>query len=470
MMPRSRSELRADAIRIWMAGLGAVRSEWLMREAVRVEGRTLVLGNDFRGLSEDALRIDLDGVRRIAVVGAGKAGAGMATALEEIFGPTLMEEKQLAGWVNVPADCVKKLQRIQLHAARPAGVNEPTEEGVTGTEEILRMVESLGPDDLCIAVISGGGSALMPAPIDGISLADKLAVTRFLSAAGANIAELNTVRKQLSRVKGGGLARARSAGRLVTLIISDIPGDPLDLIASGPTVPDDSTPQESLAVLERFGARNGGIPAAVFAALEKKRGTNVDRLQPLQSTKNFVIGNNDMAVAAAESEAKRLGYSTHALCAAEPEGPVENIGQNLACTALLTRLLRVETNCWITGGEGTVRLAPKGERGLGGRNQQTVLAALTELSKRTQATERPGEIVILSGGTDGEDGPTDAAGAFVDWAVIDEAKRRGMDAADFLRRNDSSHFFKPLGGLIKTGPTQTNVSDVRVVLVENRSD
>jgi len=468
-MPESRSELRADAIRIWMAGLEAVRSERLMREAARVEGRTLVLGNDFRGLPEDALRIDLDGVRRIVVVGAGKAGAGMAAALEEIFGPVLMEAKQLGGWVNVPADCVKKLQRIQLHPARPAGVNEPTEEGVAGTGEILRMVESLGPEDLCIALISGGGSALMPVPIEGISLADKLAVTRFLSAAGANIAELNTVRKQLSRVKGGGLARARRAGRLVTLIISDIPGDPLDLIASGPTVPDASTPQDALAMLERFGASNGGIPAAVFAALEKKRGANVDRLQPLQSTKNFVIGNNDMAVAAAESEAKRLGYSTHALCAVEPEGPVENIGQNLASTALLTRRLIVEPNCWIRGGEGTVRLAPKGERGLGGRNQQTVLAALIELTKRIQAAERPEEIVILSGGTDGEDGPTDAAGAFVDWAVIDEAKRRGLDAADFLRRNDAYHFFKPLGALIKTGPTQTNVSDVRVVLVENRS-
>jgi glycerate-2-kinase len=234
-------------------------------------------------------------------------------------------------------------------------------------------------------------------------------------------------------------------------------------------VPDDSTPQDALAVLGRFDARNGGVPAAVFAALERKREALADRSQPLQSTKNFVIGNNDMAVAAAESEAKRLGYSTHALCAAEPEGPVENIGRNLAATALLKRPLMVETNCWISGGEGTVRLAPEGQRGLGGRNQQTVLAALIELTKRTQAAERPEEIVILSGGTDGEDGPTDAAGAFVDWAVIAEAKRRGMDAADFLRRNDAYHFFEPLGALIKTGPTQTNVSDVRVVLT-GRSD
>ena len=147
-----------------MAGLEAVRSERLMREAVCVEGRTLILGNDFRGLPEDALRIDLNSVRRMAVVGAGKAGAGMAAALEEILGHALGEEKQLVGWVNVPADCVRKLQRINLHAARPAGVNEPTAEGVVGTNEILRIVSSLGPEDLCIALISGGGSALKVKP------------------------------------------------------------------------------------------------------------------------------------------------------------------------------------------------------------------------------------------------------------------------------------------------------------------
>jgi glycerate 2-kinase len=488
-MSDSSQKLRADALRIWHAGLDAVRSERLMRNAVRIEGRTLILGNDFLGLPEDALRIDLNTVKRIAVVGAGKAGAGMAAALEEILGRALLDEKQLTGWVNVPADCIPQhphlatasrlrrpgplpegegdRRRIHLHAARPAGVNEPTEVGVAGAQEILRLVESLGPDDLCIALISGGGSALLPAPIAGISLADKLAVTKFLSAAGANIAELNTVRKQLSRIKGGGLARARRAGRLVSLIISDIPGDPLDLIASGPTVPDDSTPQAALAVLERFGARTSGVPASVFTALEKKQAENGDRSRPLQSTKNFIIGNNDMAVAAAKREAEQLGYSTYASCAAEPEGAVEKIGQKLAQAA--QSLLQNEKSCLLSGGEGTVKLAPSDERGLGGRNQQTVLAALIELTKQTQDKKSP-QIVILSCGTDGEDGPTDAAGAFVDWAVIEEARRRGLNAEDYLRRNDAYHFFEPLGALIKTGPTNTNVCDLRVVIVGLDSD
>ncbi|MFH1574117.1 MAG: glycerate-2-kinase family protein, partial [Acidobacteriota bacterium] len=226
---RPEKQLRHDALRIWHAALDAVRSETLVRNALRVEGPNLRVGDD---------SIRLDSIRRIAVVGAGKAGAGMAAAVEDVLGGRLMEEKELAGWVNVPEDCVRPLGRIHLHGARPAGVNEPTPAGAAGSAEILRLVESLWADDLCLCLISGGGSALMPAPVEAITLDDKLAVTRHLSAAGANIEQLNTVRKQLSRIKGGGLARACRAGRLVALLISDVLGDPLDVIASGPTVED----------------------------------------------------------------------------------------------------------------------------------------------------------------------------------------------------------------------------------------
>jgi glycerate 2-kinase len=203
----------------------------------------------------------------------------------------------------------------------------------------------------------------------------------------------------------------------------------------------------------------------VFAALEKNKVVDIERSRPLQATKNFVIGNNDMAVAAAEREAKRLGYTTYSNCAAEPEGLVEKIGRKLAVT-VLPKLDLAPWNCWIYGGEGTVKLAPESERGLGGRNQQTVLAAVVELLKKDERADGRDEMVILSAGTDGEDGPTDAAGAFADWRVIDEAKRRGLDAADFLRRNDAYHFFEPLGALIKTGATNTNVCDVRLVLMD----
>ncbi len=197
MNHRSPSQLRDEALQIWRAGLEAVQSERLMTEALRLDDHWLTAG--------DEEPIDLRGVGRIAVVGAGKAGAGMAAALEQTIGPEWSAAKRLDGWVNVPADCVRPLDRIRLHAARPAGQNEPTAAGIAGAEEILRIVGALEADDLCIALISGGGSALLPAPVAGISLADLLAVTRHLSAAGANIEQLNIVRKQLSRIKGGGL-------------------------------------------------------------------------------------------------------------------------------------------------------------------------------------------------------------------------------------------------------------------------
>ena len=225
--------LRKDLFAIFRAGLEAVRSDGLVEAALRRDGRFLLIG--------DCEPIDLDQVSRIVVVGAGKAGAGMARGVEHVFEDAPQIDRRIEGWINVPEDCVETLRRIHLHGARPAGVNEPTEAGVQGAVEILRRVESVGPNDLCLCLLSGGGSALMPAPVEGISLEDKQAVTRFLSAAGANIEELNTVRKHLSRVKGGGLAAACKAGRFYTLIISDVLGDPLDVIASGPTVPDTTT-------------------------------------------------------------------------------------------------------------------------------------------------------------------------------------------------------------------------------------
>ncbi len=469
-MTRSAAELRRDALRIWHAGVEAVRSERLVRSALRVEGNTLWLGEE---------PLALDRIGRIAVVGGGKAGAGMAAAVEQVLGSRLMEQKRLAGWVNVPADCIRPLERIHLHAARPAGVNEPRPEGERGSREILRIAESLGPDALCLGLISGGGSALMPAPVGGITLADKLAVTRLLSAAGATINELNTVRKQLSRLKGGGLARACRAGRLAALIISDVLGDPLDVIASGATVPDDpSTPAGALAVLDRFGAR-GVVPPAVLQYLESRR-HEAEGNRPCKSptrpasqelpgalfarVTNLIIGNNATAVDAAGREAERLGYTPAMTAATHSEGLADDVGRHFADTAMAMRdrpgNSTAAPDCLITGGEPVVRLADESERGLGGRNQQLVLAALRRL-----APDGAHGIALLSGGTDGEDGPTDAAGALLDAEVLRAAAQRNLDPAPYLARNDAYHFFEPLGALIQTGPTHTNVCDVRVAVV-----
>jgi len=450
-MAHNPGQLRLDALQIWQAGLAAVRSEKLVRDALRLDGSTLVIGQQ---------RLELDGIGRIAVVGAGKAGAGMAATVEDVLGPELMEAKRLCGWVNVPADCVAELQRIKLHAARPPGVNEPTPEGAAGSREILRMVESLGPEDLCLCLISGGGSALMPAPVEGITLEDKLVVTRYLSAAGANIEQLNTVRKQLSRIKGGGLMRACRAGRLATMIISDVLGDPLDIIASGPTTTDSSTPQDALDVLDGFAARGTEISPAVFEYLEGKQDTVPP--EPTCEVTNLIIGNNAVAVDAAGREAESLGYSPAMLSAPRSEGPAEQIGQHLAETALKMRA-GPGPDCLISGGEPVVSLVDPARRGLGGRNQQLVLAALEHL-----AYDGAAGIALLSGGTDGEDGPTDAAGALLDAAVLEDARRRNLDPADYLASNDAYHFFGTLEALIRTGPTHTNVCDLRVAVVDRR--
>jgi glycerate 2-kinase len=486
-MPRSSAQLRADALAIWHAGLEAVRSDKLVRENVRVEGDWLSIGDESWKLSE---------IGRIAVVGAGKAGAGMAAGLEAALGPRLLAEKQVVGWINVPADCVRKLTHIHLHAARPAGVNEPTAEGVAGTQRILEIVASLGPTDLCLCLISGGGSALLPAPVAGVSLADKQTITRLLSSAGANIQELNTVRKQLSRIKGGGLARTCRAEYLVSLIISDVLGDPLDVIASGPTVLDSAKPASALALIERLIADKSAIPGSITEYLtsqapqkssaQKRRAplaipSKVLSSRSIPTTINLVIGNNALAVDAAGVEAERRGYS-HAMDAATSlEGPAEEIGIHLAQMA--QRMLTEDgPDCLITGGEPTVKLAPPETRGKGGRNQQLVLAALEELLRRPNSvlsTEYSVQstglspsalllpsIALLSAGTDGEDGPTDAAGAILDGPLLAKVQELGLNPSDFLRRNDAYHLFEPLGGLIKTGPTDTNVCDVRVLVVD----
>jgi glycerate 2-kinase len=441
--------LRDDALRIWQAGLEAVRSERLVRDAMGVEGRRLRVGDE---------RIPLDSIGRIAVVGAGKAGAGMAAGVLDALPPWVLDQKHVAGWVNVPEDCVRPMARICLHGARPPGVNEPTAAGAAGAREILRLVKSLGPDDLCLCLLSGGGSALMPAPADGITLEDKLAVTRHLSAAGANIEQLNTVRKQLSRIKGGGLMRTCRAGRLVSLIISDVLGDPLDLIASGPTVEDTSTPRAAMAILDRFQARAAGIPDRVFDHLRSKQASRP--APPARRVTNLVIGNNATALDAAGQEAVRLGYSPAVHGATQSEGRAEEVGTHLAEMALRMRD-GPGPDCLISGGEPVVELCDRARRGMGGRNQQLVLAALTHLAKDGAAG-----LVLLSGGTDGEDGPTDAAGAVLGADLLAATRDKGLDPADYLARNDAYHFFAPLGGLIKTGPTHTNVCDVRVVVVE----
>lgn len=445
--------LTDDATEIWSAAVESVDSKTLVSRTITREGHHLKVGDCGFSLSD---------LGRIVVVGAGKAGAGMVAAVEHVLGDDLVRDR-VVGWVNVPSDCVRETQRIHLHAARPAGVNEPTTEGVEGAERILSLVSELRSDDLCLVLLSGGGSALLPAPVSGVSLEDKQAVTRLLMHGGATINELNCVRKQLSRIKGGGLARAATQGTVISLIISDVIGDPLDVIASGPTVNDTSTADEALATLLRIVRDESLIPAAVLSYL---RGAAVSSAEspPIAPDRvtNLIIGNNAVAVTAAEARARALGY--HVINEGCGLGGVAaELGRSLARKCLSMREQKKKTSspiCILSGGEPIVRLAETDQPRKGGRNQELVLAAIDELG-----ADDAHDIVIMSGGTDGEDGPTDAAGAWLDAQVVTTMRERQLEPAGFLAINNSYPFFEQTDGLLKTGPTHTNVMDVRVALV-----
>lgn len=424
-----------------------MQPERLIRQHVHVDGDWLTIRDE---------KVDLRCMGRMAIVGAGKAAGAMALALENVFSPKLLQEKNVFGWVNVPADCVVPTQCVHLHAARPAGVNEPRPEGVEGTAHILEIVSSLGPEDACLCVLTGGGSALLPAPVPGISLEEKIQVTRLLSAAGANIEQLNTVRRQLSLVKGGGLARACRAGYLITLVISDVLGDPIDAIASGPTASSSTTAADALAVLRDLNLIGEPTIQSVIRYLEQRSKISVGE-RKLRDVKHVVLGNNALAVDAAGAEAVRLGYSPALVAANAPEGLAEELGRHLAHMAMRMRD-EPGPDCLISGGETTVRLVEEERRGKGGRNQQLALSALTELGDSRG-------IALLSAGTDGEDGPTDAAGALVTANVVSTAHEQQLDPQNYLARNDAYHFFQRCGGLFVTGPTSTNVCDLRIIAV-----
>lgn len=437
------SLLRSHAEQIWRAGLAAVDSKLLVSNAIAGDSSKLRVGQ---------AEIDLARTDRIVVVGAGKAGAGMAAGFEAALGsidPQLLQ--RVTGWVNVPGDCVTPLQRIKLHAARPAGANEPRPEGVIGTREIVRLLRSLSENDACVVLLSGGGSALLPAPRRGITLDDKLSVTRLLMAGGASINELNCVRRHLSELKGGGLVRHTQAGVVASLIVSDVVGDPLDVIASGPTVPDSTTAADALAILERFG---DAVPDSVLSVLSEPRR---DTQPNFDHVTNTIIGNNATAMAACEHAALALGYAVRNL-GSNNKGIAADLGVQLAEEALAIRDSGVaKPVCILSGGEPTVQLCD--EPGKGGRNQELVLAALDRLGQDTDS------IAILSGGTDGEDGPTDAAGGVVTQETATLATQHGLNASQHLAANNAYPFLATTNALLKTGPTHTNVMDVRIVLI-----
>ncbi len=439
-------DMRKRALEIFQAALRAVDPVEAILQRIKVTNGVLLIGER---------RFELDKYNRILVVGAGKADAPMAQAVEQILG-----ERVADGVIVVKDGHGLPLQRVRVHeASHPV----PDERGIRGAEDVLSLVSSAGERDLVICIISGGGSALLVAPLKGISLADKQEVTQLLLACGATIHEINTVRKHLSRVKGGGLALLAHPATMVSLILSDVVGDDLDVIASGPTVPDSSTFRQAEQVLRGYGIWDR-VPKSVREHMEKGvNGVMEETLKPgdasFQKDSWELVGTNIQALTAASKEAERQGYGPLIL-SSMIEGETREVAKVHAAIAkeVLGSGNPFRTPaCILSGGETTVTLQGKG---LGGRNLEFALASAIALDGEKH-------VVVLSGGTDGTDGPTDAAGAIADGNTVVRARAKGLDPEDHLRRNDSYPFFQALGDLLMTGPTRTNVMDVRIMLLRS---
>ena len=433
---------------IFKAALEAADPWRAVKNAVRLEGNRLYVGS---------ASYALDCFNRIIVVGAGTGTAPMARAMEEILGDRIDQ-----GLVVVKYGHTGSLGRIrQVEAAHPL----PDEAGVKGTEEIVRMLKEADEKTLVICLLSGGGSALLVSPAEGLSLGDKQAVTDLLLRAGAPIGELNAVRKHLSKVKGGRLAELAHPATLATLILSDVIGDRLDVIASGPTVPDGSTFADALKVIRKYGLEDRLPAAAARYLVEGEAGKIADtpkaRAACFSGSSPLVVGSLALALEAARSKAESLGYATEVVTA-ELQGEAADAARYLAGVGRDGLRHGGGRRCIIAGGETTVTVKGSGK---GGRNQEMALAFAMEI----EGTEG---IDFLSGGTDGNDGPTDAAGAMVDGKTAGRARGFGIEPEDFLARNDSYTFFEQLDRLsgerhhLITGPTGTNVMDVQVLLVE----
>jgi glycerate 2-kinase len=443
-------EVRESAWQIMRAALDAVEPGAAVRKHLRLVGDQLVVsGERFYALDE---------FDRVLVIGAGKAGAPMAAAVAAMVGERL----------NVGVVVVKHGHTLDdSSTAGPIEIVEaghpiPDRAGLCGARRIADLLHDTTERDLIICLLSGGGSALMTLPVYGISLADLQALTQILLGCGATINEVNTIRKHISQLKGGQLARLASPATVVSLVLSDVVGDPLDVIASGPTVPDPTTFGDAWAVLDHYGVVDDVPPSIAGHLTAGLHGVVADTPKPgdplFSRVHNVVVGSNRLAAHAAAAEAERLGFAT-VLLTTFLEGEAREVGKVIAglvkglASGEMTHLTRPA--CLIAGGETTVTLSGKG--GQGGRNQEMALAAALALNGWS-------DVLVACLATDGSDGPTDAAGAFADGATVARAAELDLDAQLFLSRHDAYRFFKQMGDLIVTGPTRTNVNDLILAL------
>jgi hydroxypyruvate reductase len=433
MLTDSETRLRQDSLAIFQAALAAA--------------------DPFRA-TLDQLPPLADSIENVYVVGAGKAAAAMAAAVEQAYGPRITR-----GIVVTKYGHRAPLTRVECwEAAHPV----PDEAGVRAAKAIVQICMEATERDLVICLISGGASALLPAPVSGVTLEQKQTTTRLLLSCGANIQELNCVRKHLSAIKGGQLAHLASPALLRTYILSDVIGDPLDVIGSGPTVPDETTFADAWSVIYKYGLETQ-LPPSVRAYLEQ----GVNHFVPetpkpgdpiFDHVENFLVGSNRLSIEAAAQQARSLGYQTLVL-STSLDGEAREAARFFAAMAREARFSGQPAPpplALLAGGETTVTLTQ--HHGLGGRNQEMALAV-------AQGIAGLDSTLFLAAGTDGTDGPTNAAGAFASGSTIARGQALEMNALEFLARNDSHQYFEQLGDLLVTGPTGTNVMDVYLLLL-----
>jgi hydroxypyruvate reductase len=436
--------LRADGREIFFAGLTGADPASAVKSAVEV--------------SHGCLRVrerahPLAAIRNLYVAGCGKAAAPMARAAEEIFG-----EKISRGLIVVKYGHSAETKRIEiLEAGHPV----PDAAGLRGAHRIVDLARGCGEEDLLVFLLSGGASALLPYPAAGLTLEDKQIATNALLKSGAPIEAVNAVRKHLSLVKGGRLAQIAAPARVLCLILSDVIGDGPEAIGSGPTAPDCTTYADCLHIIRRYSLTDKLPPPALDILARGARGEIAETAKPsdplFERVQNVVVGNNRSALTAAAQRARALGYNA-VILTQSMQGESRMVARahaELVKRAACGAESLPRPACLLSGGETTVTVHGSG---VGGRNQEFVLAAALEL-------ENIDNVVVLSGGSDGTDGPTDAAGGIVDGSTIARAKLIGIDGRAFLDRNDSYSFLRAVDDLLITGPTLTNVMDLQITLI-----
>lgn len=436
--------MREEAREIFHAGLNAVAPVDAILRHCRCEEDRFIAGDR---------SYDLSDIERIFVVGAGKATAAMAQAIETLLGDRIDD-----GVISVKYEHTAPLKKIRtIEAGHPL----PDANGMAAAQAMLAMARQATKADLVICLLSGGGSALLPLPVDGTTLEDKQKASDVLIACGATIHEINAIRKHLSAIKGGQLAQAAAPAQLVSLILSDVVGDDLDVIASGPTVPDASTYSDCMDIIDRY-AIGQHMPRSIIDRLRAGIAGDIGETpkadnRTWQHCYHRIVGSNLEAILASQALARKKGYQTVVL-SSRIEGETREVALvhgGIAREILASGHPVPPPACILSGGETTVTIAGDGK---GGRNQEFALAAALDIA----GCER---IVLLSGGTDGTDGPTDAAGAIVDHLTVIRARQAGLDLRQHLDQNNAYPFFKALDDLLITGPTFTNVMDMRIILV-----